>query len=77
MLPAEAAAVLTSPSAVERLSPALRAESVNAFSTALHLVFLIAAVIAAAAFVLSFFLPEVPLRRTLAAASPPREDQRG
>jgi EmrB/QacA subfamily drug resistance transporter len=77
MLPAEAAAVLASPSAVERLPPALRAESLNAFSTALHLVFLIAAVIAAAAFVLSFFLPEVPLRRTLAAASPPREDQRG
>ena len=52
------------------------ADTVDAFSSALHLVFLIAALIAAFAFVLSFFLREVPLRRTVAAAHRQGEDQR-
>jgi hypothetical protein len=63
--PADAAA-LASPSMIRRIPDALRADVVNAFSGALHLVFLIAAFFAAFAFVLSFFLREVPLRRTLA-----------
>jgi EmrB/QacA subfamily drug resistance transporter len=63
--PADAAA-LASPSMIRRIPDALRADVVNAFSGALHLVFLIAAFFAAFAFVLSFFLREVPLRRSLA-----------
>jgi hypothetical protein len=37
---------------------------VHAFSNALHPVFLVGAVISGIAFVLSWFLTEVPLRRT-------------
>jgi hypothetical protein len=77
VLPADAAAVLASPSTARRVAAGLRADAIDAFSTALHLVFLIAALIAAFAFVLSFFLREVPLRRTVATAHRRGEDQRG
>jgi hypothetical protein len=74
--PDAAAAVLASPSTMRGVAAGLRADTVDAFSSALHLVFLIAALIAAFAFVLSFFLREMPLRRTVAAAHRQGEDQR-
>ncbi len=77
MLPAAAAAALASPSTMRQVPAGLRADTIDAFSSALHLVFLIAALIAAFAFVLSFFLPELPLRRTVAAAHRRGDDQRG
>ena len=77
MLPAAAAATLASPSTMRQVPAGLRADTIDAFSSALHLVFLIAALIAAFAFVLSFFLPELPLRRTVAAAHRRGDDQRG
>ena len=77
MLPADAATVLASPSTMRQVPAGLRADTIDAFSTALHLVFLIAALIAAFAFVLSFFLRELPLRRTVATAHRRGEDQRG
>jgi len=78
VLPADAAAAaLASPSTMRGVAAGLRAEIIDAFSSALHLVFLIAALIAAFAFVLSFFLREVPLRRTVATAHRREQDQRG
>jgi hypothetical protein len=59
------------PKAVKALSPHVHNLYVHAFSNALHPVFLVAAIISGLAFVLSWFLTEVPLRKTtegLAAA---------
>ncbi len=56
------------PSAVKTLSPHVHRLYVLAFSNALHPVFIVAAVISGIAFVLSWFLTEVPLRRTTEAA---------
>jgi len=52
------------PKAVNALPPHVHSLYVQAFSNALHPVFLVGAVISAVAFVLSWFLTEVPLRRT-------------
>jgi EmrB/QacA subfamily drug resistance transporter len=52
------------PKAVNALPPHAHSLYVHAFSNALHPVFLVGAVISAVAFVLSWFLTEVPLRRT-------------
>ena len=49
--------------------PHVHALYVEAFSNALHPVFLVAAAISGVAFVLSWFLTEVPLRRTTEAAA--------
>jgi hypothetical protein len=57
------------PSAVKTLSPHVHRLYVLAFSNALHPVFIVAAVISGIAFVLSWFLTEVPLRRTTEAAA--------
>src|SRR5262249_40140365 len=62
-----AAGALASPQAIGRAAAGLDAQARAAFSGALHLVFLLAAIITAGAFVLSLFLREVPLRRTLAS----------
>jgi EmrB/QacA subfamily drug resistance transporter len=51
------------------LPPALRASYVEAFTTAIGALFLIAAVVAAVGFALSWRLPERPLRETLQASS--------
>ncbi|HEY2072433.1 MAG TPA: MDR family MFS transporter [Gaiellaceae bacterium] len=59
------------PKAVNALSPHVHTLYVHAFSNALHPVFLVGAIISGLAFVLSWFLTEVPLRKTtegLAAA---------
>jgi EmrB/QacA subfamily drug resistance transporter len=57
------------PKAVRALSPHVHNLYVHAFSNALHPVFLVGAVISGLAFVLSWFLTEVPLRKTTEAAA--------
>ncbi len=52
------------PKAVNALPPHVHTLYVHAFSNALHPVFLVGAVISGIAFVLSWFLTEVPLRKT-------------
>ncbi len=59
--PAKAAA---DPELVKKLPPAIREDVQHAFSLALHPVFLYALPVAFVAFVLSWFLKEVPLRTT-------------
>jgi DNA-binding MarR family transcriptional regulator len=66
---------------VAQLPPAARAEFVGAYADALTTVFAVCAPIAALAFVLSWLLPEKPLRRTIEAtgvgeafAAPKHED---
>jgi EmrB/QacA subfamily drug resistance transporter len=56
------------PSQLERLPTAIRAAYVDSFTDALSLVFLVAAAIMAVAFVLSWFLQERPLRKTVETA---------
>jgi EmrB/QacA subfamily drug resistance transporter len=55
-----------SPALVKRLPPEIHTKYVSAFAAALHPVFVVSAGIAAFAFVLSWFLREVPLRQTTA-----------
>jgi DNA-binding MarR family transcriptional regulator len=55
-----------SPAAVAALPPALHAAYVEAFAASIRTVFLVAVPIGAIAFLLSWLLPEVPLRRTVA-----------
>ncbi|HEY8029900.1 MAG TPA: MDR family MFS transporter [Gaiellaceae bacterium] len=52
------------PKAVNALPPHVHALYVHAFSNALHPMFLVGAVVSGLAFVLTWFLREVPLRRT-------------
>ena len=54
------------PAAIAALSPVLRAAYVGAFAQATHAAFLVAAGIAAAGFLISWLLPERPLRETVA-----------
>jgi EmrB/QacA subfamily drug resistance transporter len=66
----------TDPATIRHLPPAVHAAFESAFSAALHPVFLVAAGIAALAFVATWFLRDVPLR-TLprpAEAIPPQRD---
>ncbi|HZU66770.1 MAG TPA: MFS transporter [Ktedonobacteraceae bacterium] len=53
--------------AIQHLPAALRAEFVHAYAQSLSLVFLVAAPIAAVAFILTWFLPEIQLRKTAEA----------
>jgi DNA-binding MarR family transcriptional regulator len=53
--------------AIQHLPAAVRAEVVHAFAQSLSTVFLVAVPIAAVAFILSWLLPEVPLRTTTQA----------
>jgi hypothetical protein len=64
-----AAAHGISSEALAQLSPATRAIYGIAFTSALNTVFLVAAIICALGFVLSWFLPERPLRVTVATAA--------
>jgi EmrB/QacA subfamily drug resistance transporter len=57
------------PKAVNALSPHVHTLYVEAFSNALHPMFLVGAVVSGVAFVLTWFLREVPLRRTTEAAA--------
>jgi DNA-binding MarR family transcriptional regulator len=51
------------------LSPVARAAYLQAFASSIDIVFVIAAIVAAAGFILALFLPERPLRRTIAATA--------
>jgi EmrB/QacA subfamily drug resistance transporter len=55
------------PAALQRMPPAARAAVLDAFTRSLDYVFLVAAAIAAAAFLLSWLLEERPLRASVAA----------
>jgi EmrB/QacA subfamily drug resistance transporter len=59
------------------LSPAARAAYVQAFANSLDSVFTLAAAVAAVGFVLTLFLPEHPLRRTIAATAGEPGDEVG
>jgi MFS family permease len=66
----------TAPAAIQALPEAARVFYLNAFTAALHPIFLDATLIGAAAFALTWFLKEVPLRGSVpppssATASPP------
>lgn len=75
MLPPEARAEAAgtgaglSPQLLAQLDPALRAIYVDAFTASLRTVFLVAMVIALVGFVLTWFVPERPLRETVAAVA--------
>jgi len=56
-----------SPAVLDRLPPAVHSGFVHAYAASLHTVFLSAVPIAAVAFLLTWFLQEVPLRETAAA----------
>jgi hypothetical protein len=62
-------ATVATPAELHRHPPAQIAPIVDAYAHAIHVVFLAAVPVAAAAFVLSLFLTEVPLRRTSRAAA--------
>ena len=66
--------VTSSPAVVKALPPPIRDAIVEAFVRSLHTVFLVGVPIVLVAFVLSFFLPEVPLRRTVRGESVPLAD---
>ena len=53
------------PSAINRLPEAVHDAYIGAFTDALHVVFLVATVVVAVAFVLSWFIEERPLRKTV------------
>jgi EmrB/QacA subfamily drug resistance transporter len=58
------------PSALHALPDSVSAPVIQAYSDSLHVVFLAAAPVGLVAFVLAFFLKEVPLRDTARAAAP-------
>jgi EmrB/QacA subfamily drug resistance transporter len=58
-----------SPQSLATLPPELRAAYAEAFTASLSTVFLVATAIAAVGFLLTWFLPERPLRATVAAAA--------
>jgi EmrB/QacA subfamily drug resistance transporter len=57
------------PETLSQLSPALRDIYINAFTTALSTIFVAAAGVALLGFLLTFLVPERPLRQTVAAVS--------
>ncbi|HEY7358886.1 MAG TPA: MDR family MFS transporter [Ktedonobacterales bacterium] len=61
------ASQVQNPAALRQLPAAVHAEFIHAYAQSLQAVFLVAAPIAALAFVLTLFLPEVPLRTTAQA----------
>jgi DNA-binding MarR family transcriptional regulator len=65
--PAAHVPTAANPAVVHHLPAAIRTPYVEAFAAALHPVFLAAAAVSAAAFLLSWLLRELPLRQTAAA----------
>ncbi|MHB2023101.1 MAG: MFS transporter, partial [Mycobacteriales bacterium] len=59
-----------SPATLDRLPPAVHAGFAHAYAASLHTVFLAAVPVAGVAFLLTWLLKEVPLRRTAAAPDP-------
>ena len=68
-----------SPALIAHLPASLRLDYLNAFTNALNTVFLVASAVAAVAFVLSWYIRQLPLRETVASAdmadtfAPPRD----
>jgi hypothetical protein len=69
-LPAGVSSETLSPEALSRLSAAAHEAVIHAYTDALQTVFLAAVPVAAFAFLISWLLPELKLRKTLAAADP-------
>ena len=67
-LPAGLTGASVSPAALTKLSPAAHSGYVQAYAHSLQTVFLVAVPIGAVAFLLTFLLPEITLRRTIGAA---------
>jgi predicted MFS family arabinose efflux permease/DNA-binding MarR family transcriptional regulator len=61
------AAAQANPALLRRLSPTVRAGVLHAYAASVDRIFLVAAPVAALAFILSWFLKEVPLRKTVGA----------
>jgi EmrB/QacA subfamily drug resistance transporter len=57
------ASIVTTPGAVHHLPPAVQAGVFQSFVRSVHVVFLVGVPVATACLLLSFFLPELPLRR--------------
>ena len=64
------AAAGASPAALAKLPPLVHARFIHAYAASLHYVFLVAVPISLVAFVLSWLLKEVPLRKTVGATNP-------
>jgi hypothetical protein len=69
-LPAGMSSSGLSPEALSELPPAAHEAFIHAYADALQTVFLAAAPVAALAFLLSWLLPEVKLRKTVATTDP-------
>ena len=69
-LPAGVSSETLSPDALTRLPPAAHDAVIHAYADALQTVFLVAAPVAAFAFLISWLLPELKLRKTVAASDP-------
>jgi hypothetical protein len=69
-LPAGVSSETLSPERLSRLSPTVHDAVVQAYADAIQTVFLVAAPVAAFAFLISWLLPELKLRKTLAAGDP-------
>lgn len=69
LMPGTAALDLISPQALAGLDPAVRGAYIDAFVASLSIVFLVAAAISFFGLLVSLFLPERPLRETIAAAT--------
>jgi MFS family permease len=69
-LPVGLSASSLSPSALDKLPPAVHSGFVSSYASSLDLVFLIAVPIAGAAWLLTFLLPEITLRRTVGPDGP-------
>jgi EmrB/QacA subfamily drug resistance transporter len=67
----------TSAAALQRLSPAVRAAYSQAFADSLGTVFFVASLVCATGFLLALFLPERPLRETVAATAADRGSEAG
>ena len=69
LMPGTGALDLISPQSLAALSPSVRGMYVEAFVASLSTVFLVATIIACFGLLVSFLLPERPLRETIAAAT--------
>jgi DNA-binding MarR family transcriptional regulator len=69
-LPGGVSSETLSPDALSKLSPAAHSAFIHAYADSLETVFLAAVPVAAVAFLISWLLPQVPLRKTVAATDP-------
>ncbi len=69
-LPGGVSSETLSPDALSKLSPAAHSAFIHAYADSLETVFLAAVPVAAVAFLISWLLPQVPLRKTVTATDP-------